>query len=423
VAIAETTAAILTNPAGLVGEERAFRVDLSLRLFLPSLRYEDALNTQALSSEPTVFAPSFGLVWNPNPYDDGKPGDWHFAAAVLHQGGFQGEIRTITQDYAEPGFERGSNYVDTGLHMAAAWRLSETVSVGATLSLLWSTFDIDDSLEVDVFRFRGDTPLGIPIGQLINQQFGVENLRIGGALSSEPALGVQMTFGLMIDLSDEVRFGISYRTPSLRQDYDTDVDVDITRIFGEPDPVTFPDGFRVRYEGEIVDFQLPQAISLGVAWTPESAWRLGLELRWINWSATHDVFRLVLRNGDNPGFNAFVGSDGLEVDQRLAWRDQIAGTASVEWMPHDRWVFRAGLTAQSNPVPQSAANPLAPGYTRFQAGLGVGYRADDWSLDLGWMHAFRNHAGSAESIVSSDYDDARQSFAADSVLLTLGIFF
>lgn len=424
VAIAEEVSALVTNPAGLTQLENEWTLQFSARAFWPGFKYEDPLNPRGESYDDPAFAPYFAVAFDPDPGDSGRAGDLRLAAGLYHLSAFQNDFNVVTQDYPAPvGTDRESDFIDTALHLGAAYRISDRVAVGLTVSVSYSKLDAREPLELSVLKFRGESPLGIPWGELLQNQIGLERVRIDGDLSSDPVIGVSSTIGFLWTPTPNLSFGISYRTPRLQEDYEADVGIDISRIFGEPDPVTFPDGFAIDYDGKIGGLSFPQAVSIGGAWRIDDTVRIAAELRWIGWSMTHDRLDIALENGDNPGFNAFVGSDELDVEERLLWDDQLSFGVSLEWFIDPHWTARIGGSAATNPVDHDAANPLAPGFAEYTLGVGGGYRGDGWGIDVAWLHSFEKTLSVGTSAVSSDFDGSRQTIGVDSVILTLTIFF
>ncbi len=424
VPIAEDLSALLTNPAGLVQIDSEWRVDFTLRAAGTRFEYEDPFNPGGVSSDPLAFAPYLAASWDPSPGDAGRPGDFRLGLGLLHVAGFSNDIEVSTQDYMPPlTTPREIDFLYSGVHLGGALQVSDTLSLGATLSGTFSTISVREPLEVPILKFQGSSPLGDPWGQLLNQMFGVEALRIEGDLESEVSFGGAVTLGALWKPTDDLSFGLTWRSQSFQQDYEGEANVDISRIFAEPDPVTFPNGFAIDYDAKIVDFQHPQAVALGVAWRPADSVRLSTEVRWTQWSATHDELEIQLTNGDNNGFNNFVGGDSLNLTQNQGWRDQWSAMVGVEWEFAEGWTARTGVLAQTSPVRREDANPNAPAFSTWQLAVGVGYRAESWSAALAWQHTFERELRVSESTISSDLDDSTQSFAADSVLLSFSLYF
>ena len=424
VAVAEDLSALLSNPAGLVQIEDEWRVDLTLRAIETRFSYEDPFNVGGVSSDKLLFAPYLAVAWDPDPGDVGRPGDFRLGLGILHIGGVQNAFDVSTQDYVDPlRTERSTDWLYSGLHLGAAWQLTEELSVGATLSGTFSQLAVTEPFEVPIFQFEGSSPLGTPWGQLLNQTFGLEALRIEGNFESEVSLGGAVTLGTLWKATDALTFGLTWRSPSFQQDYAGEVDVDISGIFAEPDPVTFPNGFAINYDGEIVDFEHPQAIAVGFAWRPREDMRLSAEVRWTDWSSTHASLDIRLRNGDNQGFNDFVGSDSLDLLQTQGWRDQWTAMVGLEWSFAEGWTARSGFLVQNSPVRADEASPSAPAFSTWQVAAGLGYRTTGWAVAVAWQHTFDRDVDVGDSSVSSDLDGSNQGFGTDSVFISLSLFF
>lgn len=419
VGVAEDGDALVHNPAGLVQSESEWRLEVALALYHSRLSYRDPWNPARRRSEATDPAPAFTLTWDPDPGSRGA-GDLRLALGLLHLEGHRSDLDLSTQDFQPPlRTKRKTDYLHTGVHMGAAVRVTGEVAFGATLSATYSTLTAGEPLEVPVFAFQGESPLGTPWGQLLYKNFGVEALRIEGVFDGEPVYGAALTLGMLWEPSPEFQAGLAFRPPAWSGDYRGKVDVDISRIFGEPDPVTFPDGFAVSYRGRLEGLGHPAVAGVGFAWMPAPSLRLSLDIRWTGWAGSHRKTRLHLRDGDNPGFNAFAGGDRLLVEQELRFRNQTTVALGVEWEFEPGWKLRAGGWLQESPVGNASATPAAPAFATAAMTLGIGYESDGFSVDAAWMRAFPATRRVDDSIVSSDLDSSRQTIATDVFLVSV----
>jgi long-chain fatty acid transport protein len=424
VAIAEDISAILTNPAGLVQIKGPWRVDLSLRGGYTRGYFEDALNPEGLPDNKFAMGPSFGVAWDPEPGGEGLVGDYRFALGLYHTAAFNVKQDLFTIDFPAPeGTTRESDFIYTGLHLGWGYQISEKVSVGASLSLSYSTLTANKPLELPTSKFQGLSPLGVSWGQLFSNNLGIDFVRVGGGIETEATWGLTATLGLLWDISETVTLGLSYRTESYREDYEFQANLDFSTLFPQPDPNMFPDGYDVSYDGTIRGFSYPQEFAIGLAWMARDDLRLSTEFRWINWSATHDRIRVELENGSNGGFNAFMGSTSLEIEDKLLWTDMVSIGVSFDWWFTDGWVLRGGFSANNSPIEPDESNPIAPAYMQLHAGLGLGYAAEDWALEFAWLHSFKESFEIGTSLISQDLDNTSHSFAVDSFLIGLTYYF
>jgi hypothetical protein len=376
-----------------------------------------------MRSSSTEFAPSFTLTWNPDKNDGASEGV-RFAVGLLHLEGHSGSLDLSTQDFLAPlTAERTTDYVHTGFHLGFSAALSHEWSLGATYSTTYSDLSVSEPLEIPVGSFSGMSPLGTPWGELLFKNFGVRALRIPGSFESDPVLGGALTLGALWKPSEEFQWGASIRTQLFEEDYEGRVDVDITRIFGEPDPVTFPDGFVVAYDGRLSGLDHPTVVSLGVAWRPDPCIRLGMDVRWTGWRHSRRQLEIELREGNNPGFNAFVGGDRLNVNQSFDWDNQWTVALGVEWQFHEQFTMRAGGFLQENPIKNASVNPSAPAFATAGFSLGLGFQGESLSVDVAWMHVFPAESNSYENAISSDLDLSKTRVATDIVQLTVTLRF
>ena len=424
VALADTGAALVTNPAGLARSREgdlSWQLDATLAAYLDRVQYRDQLNPSWERSREFSFAPQVTAIWSSN---DPSLAHLSLGIGLIHLEGVRHELHLATQDFMPPlSTERRVDYLHTGVHLGAAIRLSETFRLGASVAVTYSDLSIQEPLEIPVLSFQGASPLGTPWGQLLMQNFGVEALRIEGAFDASPALGLQPTLGAQWQPSDALALGVAVRLPAWTEDLEGDVSVDISRIFGEPDPVTFPDGFAVEYHGRLRRVRHPASVALGAAFRPSDDWLIACDLRYTFWSRSHRSTRLQLTQGNNPGFNAFVGSDSLDVTQHLDWQDQFSVALGLEWALGERWRLRAGGFFQDSPVRDASANPSAPAFAKGGITLGVGYTSGRHNFDLAWMHVFSSTRHPGDSVISSDLDGSDQRAQTDLFLFTWTVWF
>lgn len=131
------------------------------------------------------------------------------------------------------------------------------------------------------------------------------------------------------------------------------------------------------YEDATVTNTFPQQVSAGVAWEASRRLTLSAQVDWINWSRAFHVLDVRLRRGNNADLNGLLGSDRLDDDVPLRWRDQFVGRLGVEQALDDakRWTLRAGYAYANNPVPDATLTPLTAAITEHLLTGGVGFRA------------------------------------------------
>jgi long-chain fatty acid transport protein len=121
-----------------------------------------------------------------------------------------------------------------------------------------------------------------------------------------------------------------------------------------------------------VDLTTPEALSAGLAWQLRPAWRLSGGATWTRWSRLE---RLDIRL-----------SSGQVLAEVHDWRDTWRIALGVEHT-HGPLTLRAGLARDQSPVPDADRRyPRLPDSDRTWGALGIGYRAGDWVVDVGYAH-------------------------------------
>lgn len=419
-AIAGEASSLATNPAGLMGLRTA-RLDVLLRGFLPRVEVRNPLNPDGETSDEPALAPSVAFAFDPAP-EAGGPGDFRLGIGLFHHAGNSVDMDLVTADFPG-GTPFRSDYHYSGAGVGAAARVADWASVGVSLHATTAGLAFREAFEVDTGIFNGASPLGTSWGELLKSVLGIEEVRLDVDFDAAATPGFFFVLGAMFDVTENLRIGVAWRSPGWLPDFEGDVTVDVSRIFPEPDPIVFPDGFITRYDGRIRGFDFPQSAGAGLAWQATERLLLGLDLRWVQWSATHDALRVSLRDGDNAGFNAFVGSSGLDIETPLRWRDQVSAGLGAEYALLDSLVLRAGVTVSNDATRESTLQPLAAALATVHMALGAGWRGPGFRIDIAWIHSFDRSERIGASDVSSDLDGARVGAATDSFFVQVSIDF
>lgn len=130
------------------------------------------------------------------------------------------------------------------------------------------------------------------------------------------------------------------------------------------------------YEAEMEGFDWPQQAGLGIAYNFGYAFRVAVDVDWVEWSQAVD--EVVLRGGPT------------DIVIPMHWEDQWVYAIGAEWEFSDAWLLRAGYNHGDSPVPDETLSPLFPAIIEDHATLGLGFRARAWQLDLAYEHGFKN---------------------------------
>ncbi len=418
VAIAESPMAVLTNPAGLAFLERPTAY-AALRLFEPRAGLDTVLDEERAERH-LLAGPSFGFAAPVAAEGDAEPrlvAGFGFAP----EAGFFTDIEYRTRFFPE-GVATKTDYHILTFAPGAALRLTENLSVGASLHYYYSRFDVSGPVEQSVDLFKGEVSPGVTFGDVL-RGFGTERIQARTDLKSVSRSGFGGEIGALFRASRSWSLGAFYRPPGFLEDFEGDVELDFTGVLPE-DPDLFPEGLLNRYDAKVSGIRYPQSAGLGAAWRPAEVLRLSADLAWIDWSNAFRKLDIELTGSENSGYDTIVGGDSIDTEFPLEWRDQWVMGLGAEWEFADRLTARAGVSLATSPVPRRTAGPLTPGFARTTGTLGLGWEGDSVLVDAAYLHTFRETiAVGPESLVSDDFEGGEISFSNWSFVLGVTVLF
>jgi len=192
--------------------------------------------------------------------------------------------------------------------------------------------------------------------------------------------GVALTAGLHYKL-DKWRFGVGYHSQA-KIDASGE-----TKISGANDAVAYANGALINGNYDTKSsIVLPDMISLGVTYYPTED--LSIEVAAVNtrWS-TYRNFDLTL--------DTVAGSKVLE--QPKDWKDVWRFSIGAEYDINENWTVRGSYAFDEAPENAKYVDYMIPAEDRHLIGAGIGYKIDNWTIDLAYTYII------AESV---DYDEA-----------------
>lgn len=339
------------------------------------------------------------------------------------------------------GFPWESSPVSFGIGMipssglAAHWRYHDPLGgLGGTTS-----YGVQrDNSEVTLLRAAAGMSIAlsrwVSIGGSIGASYNENLLQTPYIFQTQPTLrgiktlldlntegwGINGSAGILIRPCDTFQIGLSYQTP-------TEVD-SRGSASGNAGAQLNALGLGAarhdfHYDAE-VDTQFPQMISGGISWKFCPKWRLALQADWINWSDAFDLLPVKLTRGNNQDLNALVGSNRLEDDIPLRWRDQIVYRAGVEYELCEAFYLRGGYAYGRSPVPSATLTPLTAALPEHTLTAGVGYRWRCLQVDLAYQWDLPTTRSVGRSaLLDQEYSDSRTRVGIHWVGLTTSVRF
>jgi long-chain fatty acid transport protein len=214
-------ATIVSNPAGMSALDR--RLDVSGSAFMSSASYDANGGSSISSDRPTDFVPTVGAIYK-------TAENLTVGVAAVGMGG-------LGVDYgADPslgGVSNMTSYLNMRLAPAASYRLSDQVSVGLAVNLMYAQLE---------YAVGGMTPR-----------------------DAAGSFGYGATVGLSWKTPEKVSLAVVYESQSRFQDFSWDVNG----------------------ATEKMSFDQPDVATVGAAFQPMAALLVAADVQWIRWSSTN----------------------------------------------------------------------------------------------------------------------------------------
>lgn len=368
----------ITNPAGMarVGE----RADFSMEAFMP----ERSVNFSAMGGGNTEGGselygiPSVGWVAKAFDREDVYFGGGMFATSGL--GVDYGEVLMMPGAALDTmaGVAAGthSNVTFDGFSAIQFWKMAPTVawnvndglSLGASLNVDYQSVTIRERLRNVPFD---------PASPAFTQMD--VNLDLGRPTNQ---LGIGATFGLLYDINEKVTVGLSYSSE---------------QVFGDGE-YRVGSGDVQNYNGAVgaagiykLDLDYPQQAAVGIAFHPDKKWLIDFDIKWLNWSGTHDKVTL---KGPGNSFDSDGNGipDSSQTKLEFGWEDQYIYAIGAQYMLNDRLALRAGYNYAKAPIDEADVfnNLVFPAYVERHVTCGFDYQLGaHWGVGGAYKKAFK----------------------------------
>jgi long-chain fatty acid transport protein len=346
------TMTAITNPAGMarVGE----RADFSMEAFMPKRSVGFPGNGGSTQGGSELYGvPSVGWLAKAFDRDDVYFGGGMFATSGL--GVDYDQVRMANSgDFgaglppADVNFSGYSAIQFWKMAPTIAWNQSDSLSLGASLNLDYQSLTMFQRFT----GIAGGGDVNFDLGRPTNQ------------------MGFGATFGALYDVTPAVTLGASYATKQFFGDgvYRL-ADGDISN-YGVVGPA--PAG---EYK---LGLDYPQQAAVGIAVRPGARVLVDFDVKWINWSSTHDTVRLK--------------GPTTTIPLNFGWDDQVVYALGAQWGVTDALTVRAGFNFGKAPIDQADVmnNLIFPALVEKHATLGLDYRlGTHWGVGGTFMKAFK----------------------------------
>jgi long-chain fatty acid transport protein len=304
----------VTNPAGLSAV--APRFDLAAQAFMPDVKYSMTTPGPSFggtSDRPTDYLPTLGAVFR-------AQDKLTVGIAALGTAG-------MGVDYAsDPAGDRlMTSYTNARIAPAIAYRLSEQVSLGLALNLMWAQMSFE----------------------------------MGGApkFSNTGSFGYGATAGVTYTPAEIVTIGAAFETRSYFQDFTWNV--------GGTDYA--------------LAFDQPMVATLGAAVRPAAGLLVALDAQWINWSDT--------MGKDLPKYTKPAAAGSFDMRWSDQWVVKVGAQYEIPGLKELK--VRAGYNYGKTPLDTAnfQANMAFPAIAEHHFTVGAGYDVGKWGVNAAFVYS------------------------------------
>jgi long-chain fatty acid transport protein len=386
-AVAEDASTIYFNPAGMTRLSGS-QVVVAGHVIAPQADYTDSgsfafdvgtstvaeLSGGNSSAGETGFIPNFYYSTElDNGVFVGVGVTVPFGLATEYDDGWKGRYHALLSEIAS-----------VNINPSIAWKASDSVSVGFGLSIQYMELELTNNIDsynacVGINAAGGDPDPGATCNG-----FGLSGPSIA-ALDSKlkldgDSLEIGWNTGILIDVDDKSRLGISYRS-AIKHNVEGDATYSLTEPLNTiAAGASAGSGFNILQNTPLeATAELPETFSVSFASDINEKWTALFDWTWTGWSSL-DVITIV-QAGGVPG-----NEPTLDLDYANTNRYSVG----VHYRPDNKWVYRGGLAFDETPIktPESTSARI-PGNDRTWLSFGLGYApSPDWSLDFGYSHLF-----------------------------------
>jgi long-chain fatty acid transport protein len=251
------------------------------------------------------------------------------------------------------------------MNPSVAYRVNDRLSIGAGLSVQHMEAEISKAIDMGTLN-----ALPVPLGGFGGAIPGLLPQGSDSFIELEAdswAYGYNL--GLMYDLSEEARMGVSYRSEIK---HDAEGRADFSSV---PALVPTITGGYFTDTDITSTITLPALASVSVHYDLSPQWSVMGDISWTGWSS-FDELRVKFASGQPDNV----------IDE--SWEDTMRYAVGASYESSEKWKFRGGLAYDETPIPDAEhLTPSLPGGNRTVIGLGSGYRhSDSWNLDIGYAH-------------------------------------
>ena len=351
IAQVDDASAVQHNPANLTGITNT-EAQLALSVIYINVDYQSPLGQSASTIHPWKVLPNFFLAMPLKndryavglgvtvPY--GLANQWNSSATAFSQKPPYGSLTYFAPHY--------SQLITINLNPTIAVKLTDKISLGAGLDVMWSDLEFKQFLSPNV----------------PNLQAHVEG----------DGVGIGGNLGLTWHITERQQLALTYRS-TMTVDYSG-----TTKFDNLPGVPSTSFGSQIKY---------PNIISVGYGINLTDKIRVETDFEWLQFSQFRN---LPVNVGNN-----LLGVPSQSIPEK--WKNTFTVGIGGDWKFADHWVLRAGYQFFESPVPDTTFSPTIPDANQNVFTIGLGWKGRHSSLEAAYGLDFYN-----ERNISNDQNPA-----------------
>lgn len=385
-ALGEDASTVYFNPAGMTRLSGS-QVVVAGHVISPNATFTNNGSTDALgtplpgpnsSTGAPAFVPNFYYVTEiPNDIRFGVGVNVPFGLSTEYDDGWVGRYNALRSEISS-----------ININPSIAWKATDKVSVGFGINIQYIQLELTNNIDsygacINLANNSGGTVSGADCVNAGLTGLGVASQDSAVKLDGD-SLELGWNAGILIDVDDKSRIGISYRS-AIKHEVSGDANYNLDpRLQPFADGASSASGFNILQNTSLkATAELPETFSLSFVGNVNKKWTALFDWTWTGWS-----------NLDVITIRQAGGIPGQEPTLDLAYRNTNRYSVGVNYKPGNKWIFRGGLAYDETPIrsPESTS-ARAPGNDRKWVSVGFGYAMSTaWSFDVGYSHLFISDA-------------------------------
>lgn len=373
---------MLTNPATLSLGQGDSQAMIGLDLVTTDIKVRDQRTGETASSAShsnnrgPYVAPELALTRR---FGDLAVGLGAFARGGLGTEYGRNSFLSRSTGGGDTGLENSSRLLVLDIPLAASYRLTEALTVGASLDAMWQGLNLDLLLGADqvgslIAGGRATGTLVPALGSIPALQGAhfslTKNQMLGSGIDSWGFFG---RIGMLYQLTSETRLGASYTFQSQMDDMSGDAT--LTAVSGVAGQIP------LRGKIKIQDFQMPAKLDLGIHQRLTSQWSVAMDVSRVFWKDVMKDIKVAFEADAGGNLNILLPQD---------YRDQTIVALGTAYALSPEWTLRAGARFATQALRGDTLFAVIPATPTKHLSLGFSYALSPVSrIDFACSHALQ----------------------------------